>query len=122
MKPFTKWVGGKRQLLKPILELLPDNYNRYYELFIGGGAVLLELAPDHASINDRNTELVLTYNVVKHSVEELIVELKKHASNNSKDYYLNIRSMDRDGRINSLTDVERAARLLYMLRVCFNGL
>lgn len=122
MKPFTKWVGGKRQLLKPILELIPDNYNHYYELFIGGGAVLFELAPNQASINDRNAELVLAYNVVKNNVEELIIELKKHALNNSKDYYLDIRSMDRDGRINRFTDVERAARLLYMLRVCFNGL
>lgn len=122
MKPFTKWVGGKRQLLKPILELIPDNYNHYYELFIGGGAVLFELAPNQASINDRNAELILAYNVIKHNVEELIVELKKHALNNNKDYYLDIRSMDRDGRINGLTDVERAARLLYMLRVCFNGL
>lgn len=76
MKPFTKWVGGKRQLLKPILKLLPDNFNHYYELFIGGGAILLELAPNQASINDKNTELVLAYNVVKHHVEELIVELK----------------------------------------------
>ena len=122
MKPFTKWVGGKRQLLKPILELIPNNYNHYYELFIGGGAVLFELAPNQASINDRNAELVLAYNVVKNNVEELIVELKKHALNNSKDYYLDIRSMDRDDRLNGLTDVERAARLLYMLRVCFNGL
>lgn len=122
MKPFTKWVGEKRQLLKPILELLPDKYNHYYELFIGGGAVLFELAPNQASINDRNAELILAYNVIKHNVEELIVELKKHALNNNKDYYLDIRSMDRDARINGLTDVERAARLLYMLRVCFNGL
>lgn len=122
LKPFTKWVGGKRQLLPELLELLPSSFGGYYEPFIGGGALFFELAPEKAVINDNNKELVLAYQVIKDDVESLIDELKKHRDNNSKEYYLDLRSADRDGRIYQMTDVERAGRILYMLRVNFNGL
>ena len=122
LKPFTKWVGGKRQLLPELIELLPSSFGGYYEPFIGGGALFFELAPKHAVINDNNKELVLAYQVIKTDVELLIDELKMHRDNNSKEYYLDLRSADRDGRIYQMTDVERAGRILYMLRVNFNGL
>ena len=122
LKPFTKWVGGKRQLLPELIELLPSSFGGYYEPFIGGGALFFELAPKQAVINDNNKELVLAYQVIKTDVELLIDELKKHRDNNSKEYYLDLRSADRDGRIYQMTDVERAGRILYMLRVNFNGL
>lgn len=122
MKPFTKWVGGKRQLLPQILGISPDKFNKYYEPFVGGGALFFELAPSNATINDSNEELILAYKVIKENVEELIQLLKIHKENNSKEYYLDIRSADRDGRIEVMSDVERAGRILYMLRVDFNGL
>ncbi|HEM2766079.1 TPA: DNA adenine methylase [Streptococcus suis] len=122
LKPFTKWVGGKRQLLPELIELLPSSFGGYYEPFVGGGALFFELAPKQAVINDNNKELVLAYQVIKTDVELLIDELKKHRDNNSKEYYLDLRSADRDGRIYQMTDVERAGRILYMLRVNFNGL
>lgn len=122
LKPFTKWVGGKRQLLPELIELLPSSFGGYYEPFIGGGALFFELAPKHAVINDNNKELVLAYQVIKTDVELLIDELKMHRDNNSKEYYLDLRSADRDGRIDQMTDVERAGRIIYMLRVNFNGL
>lgn len=122
LKPFTKWVGGKRQLLPELLELLPSSFSGYYEPFIGGGAMFFELAPEKAVINDNNKELVLAYQVIKDDVESLIDELKKHKEHNSKEYYLDLRSADRDGRIENMSDVERAGRILYMLRVNFNGL
>lgn len=122
LKPFTKWVGGKRQLLPELLELLPSSFGGYYEPFIGGGALFFELAPEKAVINDNNKELVLAYQVIKDDVESLIDELKKHKEHNSKEYYLDLRSADRDGRIENMSDVERAGRILYMLRVNFNGL
>ncbi|WP_422804480.1 DNA adenine methylase [Streptococcus sp. FT1-55] len=122
LKPFTKWVGGKRQLLPQLLDILPSNYNTYYEPFIGGGALFFELAPKKAVINDNNKELVLAYQVIKDDVESLISELRRHQENNSKEYYLALRSADRDGRIEKMTDSERAGRILYMLRVNFNGL
>ena len=122
LQPFTKWTGGKRQLLPIIKELMPETYNDYYEPFIGGGALFFDLAPERAVINDYNAELINCYQQIRNNPQELIDLLKYHQENNSKDYYLQLRSVDRDDRINNMSDVQRAARILYMLRVDFNGL
>lgn len=122
LKPVTKWVGGKRQLLPELVKRIPQSYNRYFEPFVGGGALLFKLAPQNAIINDQNLELINIYQSIKNNPDELIELLKKHQKNNSKEYYLDVRSVDRDGRLDLMTDVERAARILYMLRVDFNGL
>ncbi|HEL1655871.1 DNA adenine methylase [Streptococcus suis] len=122
LQPFTKWTGGKRQLLPVIKSLMPDNYNSYFEPFIGGGAVFFELIPKKAIINDFNSELINCYRQIKDNPQKLIELLTKHQENNSKEYYLELRAVDRDNRINKMTDVERAARIMYMLRVNFNGL
>ena len=122
LQPFTKWTGGKRQLLPVIKSLMPDNYNSYFEPFIGGGALFFDLSPDKAVINDFNNELMNCYQQIKKHPQKLIELLTKHQENNSKEYYLELRAVDRDNRINKMTDVERAARIMYMLRVNFNGL
>ena len=122
LQPFTKWTGGKRQLLSVIKSLMPDNYNRYFEPFIGGGALFFDLAPKTAYINDFNSELINCYQQIKDNPKELIDLLTRHQTNNSKDYYLSLRSVDRDNRINEMSPMERAARIMYMLRVDFNGL
>lgn len=122
LKPVTKWVGGKRQLLTKLQKFKPKNYNTYFEPFVGGGALLFSLHPQNAVINDFNSSLMNVYLVIKKNPEELLEILEKHAENNSKEYYLKIRSADRDGRIEKMSDVEKAARLLYMLKVDFNGL
>ncbi len=75
--PFVKWVGGKRQLLPAINSLLPKNYTNYYEPFIGGGAVLFNLQPKKAVVNDFNEELINVYKTIKYNPEELIADLKK---------------------------------------------
>lgn len=122
MKPFTKWTGGKRKLLPKIVELMPEHYGTYYEPFVGGGALLFELAPHDAVINDFNSELINAYEQVRDNPAKLLDLLRIHKQNNSKEYYLNIRSADRDKRFEKMTPVERAARILYMVRVNFNGL
>lgn len=122
LKPITKWVGGKRKLLPELNNLKPKTYNKYYEPFLGGGAFLFDLMPKKAIINDQNSELINVYKVVKSSPDELIKLLKKHEENNSKEYYLSLRSVDRNGLINEMSNVERAARIIYMLKVDFNGL
>lgn len=122
LQPFTKWTGGKRQLLSVIKSLMPDQYNNYFEPFVGGGALFFDLAPKKAYINDFNSELINCYQQIKKNPQILIELLAKHQENNSKEYYLDLRSADRDGRIDKMTDVERAARIMYMLRVDFNGL
>lgn len=122
LQPFTKWTGGKRQLLPIIKSLMPDNYNNYFEPFVGGGALFFDLSPDKAVINDFNNELINCYRQIKKYPQKLIELLAKHQENNSKEYYLKLRSTDRDNRIDKMTNVERAARIMYMLRVDFNGL
>lgn len=122
LKPITKWVGGKRQLLDDLNALKPEKFNRYFEPFIGGGAFLFSLAPENAVINDFNSDLVNLYRVVKDKPKELISKLEEHAKNNAKEYYLDLRELDRSEAINQLSDVEKAARILYMLKVDFNGL
>ncbi|HET2078382.1 TPA: DNA adenine methylase [Streptococcus pneumoniae] len=122
LQPFTKWTGGKRQLLPVIRELMPKTYNRYFEPFVGGGALFFDLAPKDAVINDFNAELINCYQQIKDNPQKLIEILKVHQEYNSKEYYLDLRSADRDERIDMMSEVQRAARILYMLRVNFNGL
>ena len=120
--PFLKWVGGKRQIMPTIVDRLPrniSNYN-YVEPFIGGGAVLFNLQPKNAIINDFNAELINVYTVIKNNLEELISDLKKH--HNNADYFYELRSLDRTYEFKTMTPVERASRIIYLNKTCFNGL
>jgi DNA adenine methylase len=120
--PFLKWVGGKRQLMPSIVELLPKNIRElnYFEPFIGGGAVLFHLQPKNAVINDFNTELINVYETIKNNLPELITDLKKHENNS--DYFYQIRGLDRTEEFKKLTSIERASRVIYLNKTCFNGL
>lgn len=120
--PFTKWTGGKRQLLPHLIKNLPNKFNRYFEPFVGGGALFFKLQPKNSVINDLNSELITTYKVIKDEIEELINLLKIHKELNSKEYYLKIRNMDREKNITEYNNVKRVARFIYMLRVNFNGI
>lgn len=122
LTPFIKWVGGKRQLLGNIDRILPRKYNNYFEPFLGGGALFLHLTPHTAVINDLNPELMNTWQVVKDDPESLMRLLKIHQEKNTKEYYLDIRLMDRDGRLKDMSSVERAARFIYLNKTGFNGL
>ncbi len=122
-KPFVKWVGGKRQLLAQFRRLNlypPEKFDirtgRYFEPFVGGGAVFFDLLPEKGFLSDLNKELVTTYNVIKNGVEGLIASLKKHKTD--KEYFLNIRAKDSK----SLSDLDVASRFIFLNRTCFNGL
>jgi DNA adenine methylase len=120
--PFLKWVGGKRQLMPSIVELLPENIKQlnYFEPFIGGGAVLFHLQPKNTVINDFNTELINVYEIIKNNLPELITDLKKHENNS--DYFYQIRGLDRSEEFKKLTSIERASRVIFLNKTCFNGL
>lgn len=122
VKPFVKWAGGKRQLLPEIRRYKPQNIKTYYEPFVGGGAVFLNMQFKHATINDFNSELINTYTVIKNNVDSLVKLLKKHKDNNSKEYYYKIRAWDRNGLLETKTSIERAARFIYLNKTGFNGL
>lgn len=118
--PIVKWVGGKRQLMFELLKNMPKSYNRYFEPFIGGGALFFELQPTNAYISDMNEELINLYNVVKNDVYELIEELKKHEI--SKEYFMNIRNIDRTKNYKKWSNIQKASRFIYLNRTCFNGM
>lgn len=122
LTPFVKWAGGKRQLLNELHQYQPKTFNRYFEPFIGGGAFFLDLAPASAVISDLNEDLMMTWEAIKQSPSELLVLLAEHQANDHKEYYLDVRSVDRDGRLETMTTVERAARFIYMNKAGFNGL
>lgn len=122
-KPFVKWVGGKRQLLQQFLRMNlypPERFDpsigRYFEPFVGGGAVFFDLLPEKAFLSDLNGELVNTYNVIKNNVEELIQSLKKHKYD--KEYFLEVRAKHPA----KLSNIEVASRFIFLNRTCFNGL
>ncbi len=119
--PVVKWVGGKRQIIDEIMKYVPTNFSTYYEPFLGGGAVLFELQPKKAVVNDINAELMNIYVVIKKNVEELIDDLKQYK--NEKEYFYRIRERDRDKeQYNKLTPVQRASRIIYLNKTCYNGL
>ncbi|MBX2865529.1 MAG: DNA adenine methylase [Leptolyngbyaceae cyanobacterium MAG.088] len=120
LRPFLKWAGGKRQLVPELLKYVPDTYSRYYEPFIGGGALLLNLQPEIAMISDRNSELINCYQVVKNSVDDLIYNLQQHR--NEKDYFYEVRSWDRQPEFATKTPAQRAARIIFLNKTCYNGL
>ncbi|WP_341757539.1 DNA adenine methylase [Candidatus Tisiphia endosymbiont of Ditula angustiorana] len=116
-KPFVKWVGGKRSLIKELSTRTPQTYKRYYEPFVGGGALLFALTPSSATISDINLDLVITYAVIKNNPQELIKLLTKHKVNHCEEYYYKIRKQF----IND-NDVEVAGRFIYLNKTCYNGL
>jgi DNA adenine methylase len=128
MKPIIKWVGGKTQLLETIRKMLPSGWIRYYEPFLGGGALLLDFDIDivaSAVVNDINPELMNMYIQVRDNVEELIKCLTimddiHERSLEPKVYYYKVRS-GFNKNLGTNTS-EQAARLIYLNKHCFNGL
>lgn len=113
-KPVLRWAGGKRRLLSHIINILPKNFNNYYEPFLGGGALFFRLNPSRAILSDMNNELINFYSVLRDNSDELIKIASKFRVNEA-DYY-KIRSSES----NDLT--YNAARFLYLNKTCFNGL
>ncbi len=120
-RPIIKWVGGKRQLISDLTKFLPSEYNRYFEPFIGGGALFFSLKQKDSFISDYNSELTNLYSIVKNNLEELIKELKKHK--NTEEYYYDLRLLDRDEKkYKRLSPIKKASRFIYLNKTGFNGL
>lgn len=122
--PFVKWAGGKTQILDKIKEFMPESFNTYFEPFVGGGALLFELTPSRAFINDFNSELICAYTCLKdeNNFKKMLKELDKHEKNHNDDYYHIVRDMDRENDFLKLPIYIRAARMIYLNKSCFNGL
>lgn len=116
VRPILRWTGSKRKLLPFLLACVPDNYNRYFEPFVGSACLFLALKPKQAVLNDFNRDLIDTYRIVrKHPIE---VAKTIHLMPNTSHYYYKIR----DKIATDLTPIKRAARFIYLNRFCFNGI
>jgi DNA adenine methylase (dam) len=127
-QPFLKWVGGKAQLLAQFDEFLPSEVTRYFEPFVGGGAVFFHLKHRFpkmkALLCDINGELINTYRAVRDYPRELMQQLDAHATEfkaKSDDYFYFVRAQHHlTGDEKKI--VERAARMIFLNKTCFNGL
>lgn len=117
LKPFVKWVGGKRGVLPELLKRIPAHFDRYYEPFVGGGALFFELLPQKACISDLNSELIAAYESIKNTPQVLMDLLDEHYNNHSEEYFYHLRGQT---KFASLDEV--AARFIYLNKTCYNGL
>lgn len=115
-EPFLKWPGGKRWLISQHAGLLPACYNRYLEPFLGSGAVFFRVAPPISILADTNEELINAYRCVKRHATTLDVMLQGFQLKHSESFYYSMRNQS------PTTDIERAARFIYLNRTCFNGM
>ena len=116
IEPFLKWPGGKRWLASRHRSLFPKTYARYFEPFLGGGAVFFSLAPHRALLSDTNRELTNTYRCIKEEWSTIERRLAKLQAQHSPELYYQIRDRQPSD------PVERAVRFVYLNRTCFNGI
>lgn len=124
-RPFVKWAGGKRQIIDKLKKYVPEEFGTYYEPFVGGGALLFELSPSVAVINDSNEELMNVYNVLcnEEKFKKMCSVLNTYEAKHSEEFFYDIRNKDRNkNTYNRLADYTRAARTIYLNKACFNGL
>ena len=127
MEPILKWAGGKRQLLHYLLPYINDNrldpdVGVYYEPFIGGGSLCLNLEKPRAVINDFNPEIVNVYQQIQDHPLELIDLLREFSTRLDREEYYNVRGWDRLDNYHDRPPLEKAARIIYLNRTCYNGL
>ena len=123
--PFVKWAGGKRQLLPQIKGRMPEQFNNYYEPFVGGGAVIFELLPENAVINDINKSLINAYRQICNEPDaflQAINRLDREMWEDGKAYYYSLRELYNDKMMKAEYDVELAALFVFINKHCFNGL
>lgn len=123
--PFVKWAGGKRQLLPQIKERMPERYHDYYEPFVGGGAVVFDVLPANALINDSNKALINTYRQICNAPEgflKAVKNLDEGMWEDGKKYYYSLREHYNDKLMKAEYDVELAALFVFINKHCFNGL
>ncbi|MFM0082300.1 Dam family site-specific DNA-(adenine-N6)-methyltransferase [Paraburkholderia sediminicola] len=115
--PFLKWPGGKRWFVDKHADLIPNKLTgRYIEPFLGGGAMFFAINPREAILSDLCSDLLCVYRGIRNQRHAVAQLLKQHAVNHSREYYYQVRESEPD------LIAERAARLLYLNRTCFNGI
>ena len=123
MSPFVKWAGGKTQLLDRLRERIPAAYGTYYEPFLGGGALLLDLQPARAVVGDVNEQLLNVYRQLEADAEAVIREVERYDGREcDQAYYLSLREAYNRRIAEGRQDASCAALLIWLNKHCFNGL
>jgi DNA adenine methylase len=124
-RPFLKWAGGKTKLLTKLRARIPSSWDpsrdHYHEPFLGAGALYFSLLPTHAHLSDANADLVIAWQAVRNDVDGVVAELVRWRDAYVKDpettyYAVRLLSPEKLGL------AERAARLIFLNKACFNGL
>ena len=131
-KPFLKWAGGKSQLLRAIQEIIPKDYNSYFEPFVGSGAVYFKLIPVEKTvyINDINTSLINVYQCTKDNVQDLLKSLGRYSKEYKECASVESRRVYYDKKrecFNKLKNGQKnlhiqAALFIFLNKTCFNGM
>ncbi len=120
---FLKWAGGKRRLIDQIAPTFPKKVDRYFEPFLGAGAMFFyvkqEYNPKYCEISDINKDLIDTFKAVRDKPQELMKYLKYFKKQNSEKYYYFVRKKFNKNKINGL---RRCVAFIYLNKNCFNGL
>lgn len=119
-KPLLKWAGGKRGIVDKLIAAMPDEYGDYWEPFVGGAALFLELSPlgSHAvHLSDINDDLMNTYRIVRRSPRKLMRSLDEMAESHCEEYYYEVRAQSQ-----LESSLARAARFIFINKTCYNGL
>jgi len=136
--PFINWVGGKRSLIEKYNPIIPIEFNRYFEPFVGGGAMFYHMHSKYGNtkqyfLSDLNQELVITYQAVRDNPKEVATLLSYMNVRHSKEFYYAVRNYDREeiapkrysklfDIVDKLNPVEVAARFIFLNLTCFNAL
>ena len=119
-KPFVKWAGGKSQLLPELTSRMPKDYGKYFEPFLGSGALFFAVQPPSSCLSDNNQDLINAYTMVRDQLEDLVENLSQHPY--EKEHYYATRNVDREEEFANWPPVQKAARMIYLNKSCFNGL
>lgn len=143
VQPFLKWAGGKRQLLPALRPFYPSSFERYFEPFLGSGAVFFDLASrgildDKAAVlSDVNRDVMGCYQALRGDVSAVVEALRSLATDHArlgKTHYYAIRDEQFNPRRAGLPDPSQsaegqveyparlAAMLIYLNRTGYNGL
>lgn len=118
LKPFLRWAGGKSRITKLLADYVPEKYNRYWEPFLGSGALYFYLRPNKAYLSDSNSALVDCYKHVSEYPEKIFNKLQEYRKRTSEDYYYEVRDLYNKSK----SSIEQSARFIYINKSNFNGI